>query len=61
MTRTNLIATNNSKKEIMVCSDLEHSEFHTIFGNFALSEQELEYIENELGHNFEIELEIEGI
>jgi hypothetical protein len=43
-------------KEIVVCSDVESDEFHSVFGTGRLSDEEAEYVEEELGKEYTLEV-----
>lgn len=56
MART-LIAKNKiTGKEVIVCSDIDNNEDKKVFGNYYLSDGEKEYIEDEIGQGFELEI-----
>ena len=54
MTRTLIAKSTVSEKEVVVCSDVEASEYHQVFGELSLDDEEETYVKDELGDDFEL-------
>ena len=45
-----------ASKEVVVCSDVDNSEGKMIFGIYSLTDEEREYIHEELGDDFDLDV-----